>query len=146
MTDYFATTRSNSFARAGGHQLPLSTMHPVIPLRPSSVLVVGDVGGGKTCLLCHVAATLSRAGKRVLYIVGEGNPKEDIAPLIKAAGGDLQNVTMVDCVVEHADAELDGLLAHRGVAPHWPGSIASSPTPSRRSNPTASNAIRSVGA
>ena len=52
---------------------------------------------------------------------GKAIPKEDIAPLIKAAGGDLQNVTLVDCVVEHADAELDGLLAHKGIAPHLPG-------------------------
>jgi hypothetical protein len=90
-------------------------VHPLIPDRPSIALVVAEIGTGKTSLLCNIVA---RAGKRVLYIAGEGHPKTDITPLIKAAGGDLELVRFVDCVVEHADAELDGLLSHKGVAPH----------------------------
>ena len=90
--------------------------HPLIPHRPSVVLVVADDGVGKTALLCQVAAAVSGAGKKVLYICGEDNP-EKLKAMVRAAAGDLSRVAFVDCVVDHADVELRGMLEHAAVAP-----------------------------
>src|SRR5262249_13892104 len=88
-----------------------------IPDRPGLCLIVADVGVGKTTLLCAIAAELTRLGRRVLFVFGEGC-REDIEDQLRAAGADLSRVVLVDAVVEHPDVELDGMLKHPAIEPH----------------------------
>ena len=92
--------------------------HPLIPKDPSIGLLVADDGVGKTSLFSGIAGAFSQAGKKVLYIAGEGDPKKDIEPLIKVAGGDMRHVVIIDCVVDHVDVQLDGMLEHAAIKPH----------------------------
>jgi hypothetical protein len=97
-------------------------LHPIAPARPALVFVVAEDGAGKTALLSGVAADGIKAGKKVLYIYNEGDPKTDVAPLIKVAGGnpDSDLLVLLDSEVEHY-VPLEGMLENAAVKPHLPG-------------------------
>jgi KaiC/GvpD/RAD55 family RecA-like ATPase len=95
-------------------------VHPLIPHSPCIVIVCADEGVGKSSSLAQVAAAKTRAGKKVLYIYGEGSPEKN-RQLMIAAGADMSNLVMVDCVVEHSTVQLDGMLTHEAIAKHLPG-------------------------
>ena len=97
-----------------------STPHPLIPRSPCIVIVCADEGAGKTSLLAQVAAAKTRAGKKVLYIYGEGSPEKN-EELMITAGADMAFMIMVDCIVEHPDVQLDGMTRHEAIAKLLPG-------------------------
>jgi hypothetical protein len=91
--------------------------HRIIPERPSLVGIAADVGAGKTTLLIGTAAAMAKAGKRVLYIYGEGHP-HNYEDVFKAAGGVRSLITFVDGVVEHTSVQLENMLEHPAIKPH----------------------------
>ena len=56
----------------------------------------------------------------MVYVYGEGSPEENYK-LFAAADNNMANLAMVDCIVDHPDVILDGMLSHSAVAPHLGG-------------------------
>src|SRR5262249_30373579 len=68
-------------------------------------------------LMCSIAASHTRSGQHVVYVIGEDH-KADVTRQLQAAGANMEGVILVDCRVDHDDVLLSNMLEHRAIAPH----------------------------
>ena len=104
-------------------------VHPLIP--PPALSSSAPTKAPEKAACSRVAAAKS-TGKKILYICGEGS-HEKKHELMVAAGADMALMVMLDCVVEHPDVQLDGMLGRAAVAKHLPVSTPLSSTHIRTS-------------